>query len=540
VRFNGANRETKMTRSKGRAVADINLGPIAEIAATQPNEVALVDELSIRTWADTAAELRSVASAMLIGAPDPNQRWGILGDNVSPTLLAHAAGLMAGVGTVAVSRQLTLPELRDQIEDAQMVGLITGPGGASTAVAALEAGMVHTVVLHSEATQSSEQPGLIFWDDWLAFAPADVDFRERPACPTMVYTSGTTGRARGTQTRWVLAQVDNHQQYLHKLRERAQFPEGAHIVVGPLQHNGPLTAVRHLLLGRPVVIVGKFDAEKVLGLIDNYGVSSTVMVPTHFQRLLAVDPTVRAEFDVSCVQLIAHTGSACPPDVKREMINWFGPVLLESYGGSETGTLCRITSPEWLRHPGSVGRAVEPFGVIVVDESGQELQTGKTGILAFNAPAGFGPSYHQDPEKTAKAYVRPGAFTLGDMGHVDEEGFIFITDRLSDMVVSGGVNLYPSESENALRDHSGVADVAVIGIPSADLGEQLLAFIVPSDPTAPPSSEDLATFCRERLAAYKIPRRYEYLGELPRNEMQKVDKKLLRRPYWDGERNIAG
>ena len=519
---------------------DLKLGPVAEIAATDPEGIALVDGLSIRTWADTAAELRKVAAAMLTVAVDPSQRWGILGDNVSPTLMAHAAGLMAGVGTVAVSRQLTLAELSDQIEDSNMLGLITGPGGVAAAVAALEAGLVHTVVLHSGASSTSEHSGLINWDNWLASAPADVEFIDRPACPTMVYTSGTTGRARGTQTRWVLAQTKNHGQYLEKLRERAQFPDGAHIVVGPLQHNGPLTAVRHLLLGRPVVIVGKFDPEKVLELIDTYRVTSSVMVPTHFQRLLAVDPAVRAAIDVSSVELIAHTGSACPPEVKREMINWFGPVLLESYGGSETGTLCRINSQEWLDHPGSVGRTVEPFRVIVVDEAGTELPVGETGILAFESPEGFGPKYHQDPEKTAKAYVRPGAFTLGDMGHVDENGFIFITDRLSDMVVSGGVNLYPSESENVLREHPGVADVAVIGIPSEDLGEQLLALIVPIDSAAPPPSDQLELFCRERLAAYKIPRRYEYLSELPRNEMQKVDKKLLRRPYWDGDRTIGG
>ena len=176
----------------------------------------------------------------------------------------------------------------------------------------------------------------------------------------------------------------------------------------------------------------------------------------------------------------------------------------------------------------------------MVDEAGNELPIAETGILAFQAPVGFGPSYHQDPEKTAKAYVRPGAFTLGDMGHIDEEGFIFITDRLSDMVVSGGVNLYPSESENVLREHPGVSEATIIGIPSTDLGEQLLAFVVPADPLDPPSAEDLQSFCRERLAAYKIPRRFEYIEELPRNEMQKVDKKLLRRPYWDENRNIAG
>jgi acyl-CoA synthetase (AMP-forming)/AMP-acid ligase II len=338
----------------------------------------------------------------------------------------------------------------------------------------------------------------------------------------------------------VLRPVADHRQYLDLLRERAQFPDGVHLVVGPLQHNGPLTAVRHLLLGRPVVVVGRFDGAAVLGLIEKYRVTSSVMVPTHFQRLLAVDPDVRAAADVSSLALVAHTGSACPPDVKRAMIDWFGPVLLESYGGSESGTLCRISSADWLAHPGSVGTVVEPFRVVVVDEEGTELPVGEVGLLAFEAPEGYGVAYHRDDEKTAKAYVRPGAFTLGDMGYVDPNGFVFITDRMSDMVVSGGVNLYPSESEAVLRDHPGVADVAVIGVPHADLGEQLLALVVPADPAEPPSSADLEAFCRDRLASYKIPRRYELISELPRNEMQKVDKKGLRRPYWDTDRTIGG
>jgi long-chain acyl-CoA synthetase len=520
-------------------LADLPLGPIADSAAADPDGVALVDGSGERTWSAVVDELSGAAAALLAGAPDPDQRWGVMGDNAAPTLMAHAAGALAGVGMVAVSRQLTLPELADQIEDARMVGVIAGPGGAATAIAALEAGHVSTVVLHSGAQVESAHPGIVHWSEWIA-GELPADWPQLPARPAMVYTSGTTGRARGTQTRWVLAPVQTHLEYLAKLRERAQFPEGAHIVVGPLQHNGPLTSVRHLLLGRPVVIVGRFDGEQVLRLIERYQVTSSVMVPTHFQRLLAVAPEVRDSIDVSSLQLVAHTGSACPPDVKRAMIDWFGPVLLESYGGSESGTLCRISSTEWLANPGSVGRAVEPFRVIVVDEDGNELGPGETGILAFEAPEGYGPTYHQDPEKTAKAYVRPGAFTLGDMGHVDEDGFIFITDRLSDMVVSGGVNLYPSESENALRQHPAVADVAVIGIPHADLGEQLLALVVPDDPEDPPDPAELEAFCRDLISAYKIPRRYEFLVELPRNEMQKVDKKALRRPYWDGERTIAG
>ncbi len=521
-------------------MSDLPLGPIAVQALTDPEGIALVDAASVRTWGAVDRELQQVASQLLALSPDPDSRWGVLGDNASQTLIAHSAGLLAGVGTVAISRQLTLREIADQIEDAHIIGLVTGPGGASSAIAALEAGLVSQVVLHSTPLPQAAPAGLIAWDDWVAAAVVIDDFPTRPARPIMVYTSGTTGRARGTETRWVLAKASTSGDYLDKLRERAQFPQGPHIVVGPLQHNGPLAAVRHFLLGGTVVVLGKFDAAEALRLIEAYRVQSSVMVPTHFQRLLAVDPAVRAAADVSSVTMIAHTGSACPPDVKRAMIDWFGPVFTESYGGSESGTLCRINSTDWLAHPGSVGRAVEPYTIHVLDDEGNELPIGTPGLLAFEAPEGFGITYHQDPEKTAKAYVRPGIFTLGDVGHVDAEGFIFVTDRVSDMVVSGGVNLYPSESEQVLLEHPGIADVAVIGVPHADLGEQLLALVVAADPDNPPAQPDLDAWCRERLGSYKIPRLFEFVGELPRNEMQKVDKKALRTPYWGSARTIGG
>lgn len=521
-------------------MSELPLGHIAEQALANAGGLALVDANTERTWAQCADELPLVASAMLALAPSPDERWGVLGDNFLFTIMAHSAGLMAGVGTVAVSRQLMVRELADQIEDAHLVGLITGPSGLESCLAALRDGLVTRVVIHSCSVPADAPSGAISWDAWLAETTLVTDFPTRPARPIMVYTSGTTGRARGTETRWVLAKCETSKDYLDKLCAKASYPAGAHIIVGPLQHNGPLTAMRHFLMGGCVVVLNKFDGEEVLRLIQEHKVSSSVMVPTHFQRLLAVDESVRAKYDVSSLAMVAHTGSACPADVKMAMIDWWGPVLVESYGGSESGTLCRINSNEWLAHPGSVGKAVDPYVIHVFDEAGNELARNETGILAFEAPEGFGITYHQDPEKTAKAYIKPGIFTLGDMGHVDDEGFIYITDRLSDMVVSGGVNLYPSESENALREHPGVAEVAVIGIPHKDLGEQLLALVVATDPANPPSAEELETFCRERIAAYKIPRKYEFIAELPRNEMQKVDKKGLRKPYWDSDRTIGG
>ncbi|MUH45473.1 MAG: AMP-binding protein [Actinobacteria bacterium] len=516
------------------------LGPIADRARDTPDALALVDDASVRTWSQVDAEIRRASASMLAVAADSDIRWGVLGDNASPTLIAHAAGLLAGVGTVAISRQLTLRELADQIDDANIAGLVTGPGGAKVSLAALEAGIVDIVVVHSTDVPEGAPDGAVAWVDWLQGSRVSDDGPVRPPRPIMVYTSGTTGRARGTETRWVLGPAATSGEYLERLRARAQFPPGPHIVAGPLQHNGPLAAVRHLLLGEPVVVMGKFDAAAALRLIGEHGVRSSVMVPTHFQRMLAVDPDVRASSDVSSIMMIAHTGSACPPDVKRAMIDWFGPVFTESYGGSESGTLCRINSSEWLAHPGSVGRAVEPYRILVLDDQGDELPVGEQGLLAFEAPDGYGITYHLDPEKTAKAYVRPGVFTLGDVGHVDGEGFIFVTDRVSDMVVSGGVNLYPSESEQVLLEHPAVGDVAVIGVPHADLGEQLLALIVPVDPASPPAPAELEAWCREHLGGYKIPRLFEFIEVLPRNEMQKIDKKALRKPYWGSERTIGG
>ena len=213
------------------------------------------------------------------------------------------------------------------------------------------------------------------------------------------------------------------------------------------------------------------------------------------------------------------------------MIEWFGPVLLESYGGSEVGTLCRISSPEWLAHPGSVGRAVPPYETVVLDEQGAPVAAGVTGLLCFRAPEGRGISYLHDPEKTAAAYVAPGVLTLGEIGHVDEDGFVYVTDRAADMVVSGGVNLYPAESEQVLGTHPQVADIAVIGIPHGDLGEQLLALVVPVDEAHPPTPAELEAWARLELAPYKCPRRFDFVSQLPRNAMNKLDKPTMRRNY---------
>ena len=510
------------------------LGGIEVRAGDDPRGFALADDSVELTWAQVAAQVDAAGGELLVLA-EPDDRVAVVGENLAPTLMAHAAGILAGVGTVAVSRQLTAAEMADQFRDAGVVAVVTGPAGAAAAVAAARETGVAVVVVHS----TDDVPeGTTSWAAWTAGGRTLPDSSDRPARPPLVYTSGTTGKARGTPVRWAPSTVTSATEYASILAGRSGFPAGPHLVVGPLQHNGPLTSVRHLLSGQPVVVLGRFDAERVLQLVERYGVTSSVMVPTHFSRLLALPPEVRARYDVSSLRNVAHTGSACPGDVKRAMIDWFGPVLVESYGGSEIGTVCRITSEEWLTHPGSVGRVVEPFQVVVLDESGTELGPGEVGILGFRTPPGREVSYHADAEKTRSAYLAPGVATLGDVGYVTDDGFVFITDRVADMVVSGGVNLYPAESEKVLLQHPQVADVAVIGVPDGDLGEALKALVVPAG-TAPDPAE-LAAWCREKLASYKCPKTYEIVDALARNVMGKLDKRALRRPYWEGDRTIAG
>ncbi|MFI0447401.1 AMP-binding protein [Actinomadura sp. 6N118] len=509
---------------------------IAERARTAPDAPALADDSVTLTWSRFADQVERVAGVLLGLAPGAGERVAVIGENTTATLVAHAAGLLAGVGTVATSRQLTAREMADQFADAGVVAAVTGPTGREAAVrAGAELGLRAVAVQGSRAGQADGP--VVAWDDWCS-APVRPVPDGRPARPPLVYTSGTTGRARGTEVRWADPRDRTAADYLTAISAGSNFPDGPHLVVGPLQHNGPLTALRHLVSGQPVVVLGRFDAQRCLSRIDEWRVTSSVMVPTHFQRLLALPEAERARHDVSSLRLVAHTGSACPPDVKRAMIEWFGPVLMESYGASEVGTVARIDSREWLAHPGSVGRAVPPFEAVVVNQDARPLPRGEIGRLAFRAPDGHGVRYHADEAKTRAAYLAPGLFTLGDIGYVDEDGYIHITDRSADMVVSGGVNLYPAECEAVLAQHPGVADVAVIGVPDPDMGEALRALVVPSDPALSPTALD--AHCRERLAAYKCPRTYEFVEELPRNAMGKLDKRALRRPYWASERTIAG
>jgi long-chain acyl-CoA synthetase len=306
------------------------------------------------------------------------------------------------------------------------------------------------------------------------------------------------------------------------------------LVVGPMYHTGPLSGMRLLVAGKPSVILAKFDAEATLAAIDTYKTESAVMVPTHFVRLLALPEAVKNRYDVSSMRYVAHTGAKCPVDVKRSMISWWGPIFTDAYGATEVGTTCSISSEDWLAHPGSVGRCVPPFTARVYNDEGVELPPNTEGRLYFADATGRGVVYPNDPEKSAEAHIAPGVFTLGEIGYVDDEGFVFITDRFSDMVVSGGVNLYPAESEQVIVKHPDVLDVACIGVPNAEMGEELKALVILRNGCTTTAAAILE-FCRANLSHYKCPRTVEFVADFGRNTMGKVNKRALRAPYWENQ-----
>lgn len=500
------------------------------LAEARPEEIALDDGRSRVGWALLDDQLNRVANALLQFDLGPDRRVAVFAENASETAIAHIGGLIAGASTVPCNFHLTASELAYILSDSGSRVLFVGPETVERGIeAAVHAGIEQVI-----GWRCPRLDGLTDWDDWLCAAPSGDPPTDMAPRPHLLYTSGTTGRPKGTDLPpTMFAGGSTIAEHLELLKNNRFADFGTHMVVGPMYHTGPLSGARLLAAGRPSVILGRFDPEATLAAIEQHRVETSVMVPTHFIRLLALPEEVRARYDVSSLKLVTHTGAKCPVEVKRAMIEWWGPVLLEAYGASEVGTTNSITSGEWLAHPGSVGRTRPPFEAMILDDRGQPLPPGQEGRLYFRDTTGRGIIYHNDPVKTAAAHIAPGVFSLGEIAYMDEDGYVYITDRFSDMVVSGGVNIYPAESENVLIQHPDVADVACIGVPSAEMGEELKALVVPVDAARPPGEMELLQFCRDRLSHYKCPRSVDFVETIGRTTMAKVNKRALRAPYWE-------
>ena len=349
----------------------------------------------------------------------------------------------------------------------------------------------------------------------------------------LVYTSGTTGQPKGVMHPTFDPAVGFEAQ--KRLVDMWGFrTDDVHLVVGPMYHTMPNAyAAQHLFVGATVVIMPRFDAEECLRLIARERVTTSSMVPAHFIRIIELAPEVRADRDLSSVRKILHAAAPCPPEVKRRIMQVFPPdTIWEFYGASEgPGTI--ISPSEWLQRPGSVGRPWPGVTVKVLDDDGRELPAGEVGTIYLSTLGSRKFAYHNAPEKTAAAF-RGDFFTVGDMGWLDDADYLYIADRRTDMVISGGVNIYPAEIEAALLAHPDVVDAAVFGVPDERWGESLRAVVEPRRGTSL-TAESLQAWCRERLADYKTPRSVDLVAELPRDPNGKVLKRQLREPFWAGQ-----
>ena len=506
------------------------------IPSDDPDQLALTDQQTTLGWAELDQAMNRAVNLLRSFDLGPERRLAVFAENSAETVIAYVAAALAGASAVPVNFHLTPDELAYILEDSASTLLLVGPETAERGVLAAEAvsstpgGPLITVM----GWRCPDYPAVNSWEHSLAQAPAKPPPTDIPPLPHLFYTSGTTGRPKGVEAPPGLYRGGATVAEYAASCATPNAAIGTHLVVGPMYHAGPFAATRNLLGGAPAVVMGRFDAEATLAAIDRYRVRGVFMVPTHFNRLLALSAEVRERYRTDSLVSVTHSGAPCPVSVKRAIIDWLGPIVYEGYGSTEVGGSCHINSEDWLAHPGSVGRPVPPFEVLIIDEDGNELPPGREGRVYFADGSGRGIRYRNAPEKTAAAHLRPGVFTLGEIGYTDEDGFLYLTDRFSDMVVSGGVNIYPAEAEQVLVEHPGVVDVACIGVPHEEMGEQLMALVVPTDPGRPPAEAEIIAFCRDRIAHYKCPRSIELVSEelLGRSAMGKINKQALRAPYW--------
>ncbi|OMC26254.1 acyl-CoA synthetase [Mycobacterium colombiense] len=375
-------------------------------------------------------------------------------------------------------------------------------------------------------------PGWRCYEDALAAAgdaPPASDGSE------MLYSSGTTGRPKAVRRP---LPVDGNGSWAQSVLEMALIhkygmgPSSVYLSPAPLYHaagvNYTMAANR---VGAASILMRKFDAETVLRLIETHRVTHAQFVPTMFVRMLKLPAAIRERYDVSSLRCVIHAAAPCPVDVKHRMMEWFGPIIHEYYGGTEGFAGTTIGPQDWLAHPGSVGIPMAP--VHVLGEDGQELPVGESGELYFEGGPDF--EYFKDPAKTASVYNDRGWRSLGDMGYVDRDGFLYLTDRSTFMIVSGGVNIYPQEAENLLVMHPKLVDAAVFGVPNDEFGEEVKAVVQPADGVVPGPelAAELVEYCRAHLAGYKCPRTVEF-GTLPRDPNGKLYKRRIRDRYWQG------
>ena len=447
-------------------------------------------------------------------------------------LALELAALQAGFYVTPINHHLTGPEIAYIASDCEAKAIFTHERFAPAAKAAAD----EIGFPQSGRFAIGAVPGFRPFADLVSGQPATLP-DGRVAGSVMHYTSGTTGRPKGV--RRAIPPLDPdvvatlYGGFLGLFGIKAES-DNVHLCGSPLYHTAVLMFTTcSLHMGHAVVVMDRWTPEDTLRLIEKHRVTTSHMVPTQFHRLLALPQDVRSRYDVSSLHHVVHAAAPCPPDIKRRMLEWWGPVIYEYYAATEGGGTL-VTPQEWLERPGTVGRAWTGSEVRVLDDAGNACAPGQIGTVYMKlGQASF--EYHKDKAKT-EGSRREGFFTVGDVGYLDDAGYLFLCDRKTDMIISGGVNIYPAEVEAVLLTHPKVADAAVFGIPDEDWGEQVKAVIEPA-PGATPGpalADEILAFCLERTAKYKAPRSIDFTESMPRDPNGKLYKRKLRDPYWKG------
>ena len=503
----------------------MTMHPIA-YAATRPDHPAVIMAGSGEqmTYGEMDANSNRFAHLLRANGLGAGDAFALLLENRIEYYTLIWGSQRAGTMLVPISTRLTAPEIAYIIRDAEAKLLIT-----STAFAEVLAGV--RAELPDLKILIADGEGAENFGDALAAQPGDP-IPDQSAGAVMLYSSGTTGRPKGIRPAPPEdPAVDAPVALMGLAVMGAGMPTDGSMVYlspAPLYHAAPIgwSSVVHRL-GGTVVMMEKFEPETALQAIEKYKVTDSQWVPTHFVRFLKLDPEIRTRYDLSSHQRALHAAAPCPVPIKQDMIEWWGPIINEYYAGSEGIGMTLVKSPEWLTHPGTVGTAI--YGKLhICGPDGEEVPAGTDGVVYFENE--ILPTYHNDPAKTADAMHPKGWMTLGDIGHVDEEGYLFLTDRKSHMIISGGVNIYPQEIENLLATHEKVMDAAVIGAPCPDLGEKVVAVVQPMDMAEAGEAleQELRDYLAPNLARIKMPKLFDFRPDLPREANGKLYKRELR------------
>mgnify|MGYP002402786352 CR=1 FL=1 len=495
-------------------------------AARQPDKPALVDpDGTVISYAELNARANRIVRLLRGAGLTAGDAVALVMSNRHEFVEVWAACRRAGFRLTPVNWHLTVDEIAYILSDCEAKAVF---GEARVAACGPAAALVPQLALKVAAGG----PIAGFLDYEAAIAGLDgADIDDPVLGNQMLYTSGTTGRPKGVYR----AQPAVAAPGIYALRGYDE--RSVQLCAGPAYHAAPLAFDVSFSMGAgaTLVFLDKWDSETTLRTIHERKVTHLHLVPIMFQRLLALPAEARAKYDVSSVKFLIHGAAPCPPEVKYAMIEWFGPVLTEYYAGSEGGAGFLIDSHEWLKKPGSVGKRPELLGSKILDENGNECPPNVAGTIYHQLPPGGGFTYYKDEKKTQASRVGD-YFTMGDMGYFDEDGYLFLTGRSAETIISGGVNIYPQEIDNELIKHEAVADSATVGVPHDEWGEQVKAVILlksgyeASDALA----QEILDFARRSLPSFKVPRSLDFVTELPRSEAGKVQRGKVRAPYWEG------